>query len=151
MAVDHLDAAMRRTFGRNGELERLLRDSNRRQRRPRNCDKCVQEDGPIVIVGRDGQVVTRIRRMLVRAPMGVHRATAVMRRRVIVGMRVEQRRRQGSPLDGQRQRHGDQLSQDTFIVRGLWSSRQAHPSRGVLARRLNHGREIDRYLERLRA
>jgi hypothetical protein len=117
VAVGHLDASMCRTFRRNRELERLLSDGDRRQRRRCNGDKCVQEDGAIVIIGPDRRVVSRMVRMLVAAPVTVNGATAVMCRRVIVGMRVQQRRRQGSPLDGERQRHGDQLSHDTFILR----------------------------------
>jgi len=73
----------------------------------------------MVVVGRaNGDRLGRMRMRCVACPMGMDRPTAVVLRRAVIGMGMDERPRQGRSLQRQRQRKSDDFPHKYhFILR----------------------------------
>src|SRR5262245_50615735 len=98
------------TFRWNRKLERFEWCRRLGQRRYGYGNEGVEEDGAVVI-GRAEywHWGGKVRCSRVTGPMGVHRPAMMVRRRVIVRVRVDERGAQRRYLDGQRHRDGNHL------------------------------------------
>jgi hypothetical protein len=82
-----------------------------------HANECVDEDRPIAVVGIQRWRIGRMMRVPVTCPMHMDGTTTVMLCRLVVWMRVSQRRAEGGALDSQGQHDSDDLSRHGHIVR----------------------------------
>jgi hypothetical protein len=110
VAADDFDAALRGPFCWGGQFEAAAGSRRKGNGRRTDGDERAQEYRAVVILSADCRRAVRMRECSVAIPVTVDSSTLVMVRGVIVGMRVDERARQGGALDGQRKRDGNHLS-----------------------------------------
>jgi hypothetical protein len=126
--VDNLNAAMRCPFLGNRQAENVLRHVWSRDQRGRNRDERIQEDRAVMIIRAEGWPPGGMGMSLVPRPMFMKGAAAVVLRRVIVRVRMDEWPRQGRSLHRQSQRNGNELPHRyRFILREPPWRRQGLP------------------------
>jgi hypothetical protein len=109
---------MSRALLRNRQFDNYWRHRGSRICRYRHRDKCIQEDGAIVVRGFDPWSIGSVVRLRVPLPMRVNsRPSRMVFGRVIVRMRVYKRSAQASGLYSHRERHREYFPHDALIVR----------------------------------
>lgn len=116
------DALMREPFERHRQLEDRVRDRGHGEPRRRDGDERRQEDRAIVVFVADRRLIRGVGWRVgmwvgVPRPVRVNGATLMMRGRVVVRVRVNERCAQGRELNGRRKRDGNELPHDRSIVR----------------------------------
>lgn len=116
-------------FRRDRQLEHLVSYRTSGQHRRCHTNECIYEDSSIVVAGIQRWHTSRMMCMRVTSPMHVDRTATVMVGRMVVWMRVGQRRADSGALDGQRQHddeglsgHGDIVGEHGHRVKGIWTA-----------------------------
>ncbi len=123
MTVADVDRMMCCPFCRNRKLERGDDEIRRRERRHWHRHERVYVDRAIVVVSFDMRAF-RLRRVMRRCmamarQVRVNRVRAVVLRRVIVRVRMDERRGQTRGLNGQRHGDGDHLAHGIIVYRRM--------------------------------